>query len=252
MSDGIKRRVFLQGTAMSAGALAGPGRVIGPQPMWVEQATAEYAGTLLGTDARRPILSWVLGSDVPGARQTAYQIRVHGIWDSGKVSSARSVAVAYAGPPLQPRTRYDWQVRVWDELDRPSAWSPASWWETALLGTGWQAQWIGAPSPQPPPGLTGASWIWTATAPPGTRWFRGAFDFPGTRAKIVATADDDFTLYVGGQQILHAPEATDGWKTALTAELPSLSGRVVIAAAATNRGTPGVTNPAGLDRKSVV
>ncbi|MBP2325383.1 alpha-L-rhamnosidase [Kibdelosporangium banguiense] len=248
MSEGMNRRVFLQGTAMSAGALAGPGRVIGPQRVWVEQTSAEYAVRLLGTDVLQPRLSWVLGSDAPGARQTAYQIRVHGIWDSGKVSSAKSVAVPYAGPPLRPRTRYDWQVRVWDELDRPSEWGPAGWWETALLGSAWQAQWIGAPAPEAPPGLQGASWIWTAASPPGTRWLRGSFELPATvsGARIVATADDDFTLFVGGQQILHAPEATDSWRTGLTAQLPELSGRVVIAAVATNRGVAGSTNPAGL------
>jgi alpha-L-rhamnosidase len=251
MGDGVNRRVFLQGAAVSTGGLAfsrGRDRPLGA--LSVDRTTVEYADTLLGTDVLTPRLSWVLGADVNGVRQTAYQIRVNGVWDSGKVSSDRSVNVPYSGPPLRPRTRYSWQVRVWDAQDRPSDWSPVRWWETGLLGQAWQARWIGGPAPAAPPGLDGASWIWspgatTSSAPIGPRWFRAAADLPQGRATIVATADDDFTLYVDGQQVLYAPEATDSWKTGLTADL-DVQGRVVFAAVATNRGASGSGNPAGL------
>lgn len=251
MSRGVNRRVFLQGSALGAGAFALPERVIRPQSIWVERTTVEYAETLLGTDVARPLLTWQIGTDRNAMRQTAYQVRVHGVWDSGKVSSTRSVAVPYAGPPLRPKTRYNWQVRIWDADNKPSEWSAARWWETGFLGTAWQARWIGAPEPEAPPTFTGASWIWspgatTSTAPIGPRWFRGVVDLPtGTKARIVATADDDFTLYVQGQQVLHAPQTTDGWRTARTADI-TVGGRVVVAAVATNRGTSGVGNPAGL------
>jgi alpha-L-rhamnosidase len=264
MSEGVNRRIFLQGAVVSTGALAFPAepdRVIKPRALSVERTTVEYAQNLLGTDVANPRLSWVHGTDQNGMRQSAYQVRVNGVWDSGKVSSDRSVAVAYAGPPLRPRTRYDWQVRVWDAQDRASDWSPAGWWETGFLGQSWQARWIGGAAPEAPPGFDGASWIWSAgadtnTAPVGPRWFRAGLDVPAgvTRARIVATADDDFTLYVAGQQVLFAPEATDSWKTALTADVTQLvqAGRVVVAAVATNRGSGGTGNPAGLLVRLVV
>src|SRR5882762_8760846 len=129
MGEGVNRRVFLQGAAVSTGALAlptGPDRLA--SALSVERTTVEYEETLLGTDIANPRLSWVLATGLDGMRQTAYQVRVNGVWDSGKVFSDRSVNVPYAGPPLRPRTRYSWQVRVWDAQDRPSDWSPVRWW----------------------------------------------------------------------------------------------------------------------------
>ncbi|XKK61638.1 hypothetical protein HFP71_01340 [Streptomyces sp. ARC32] len=70
-----------------------------------------------------------------------------------------------------------------------------------------------------------------------------------------ATADDDFTLYVHGQQVLHAPRQTDGWRTGRTADVTetvrSAGDGVVVAALATNR--PGAAvNPGGLLARLVV
>jgi alpha-L-rhamnosidase len=75
-----------------------------------------------------------------------------------------------------------------------------------------------------------------------------------TRALLVATADDDFTLYLDGHQVLHAPEQVDGWKAGRFAEVTGRvhAGRpVVLAALATNRGGAGV-NPGGLLARLVV
>ena len=35
------------------------------------------------------------------------------VWDSGKVTSAQSLNVKYAGPAVKPSTRYWWRVEVW-------------------------------------------------------------------------------------------------------------------------------------------
>ncbi|MCT2586296.1 glycoside hydrolase family 78 protein [Actinophytocola gossypii] len=262
MSSGVNRRTFIHGSA-AAGALATtiattaraaaePGRHRGR--LRVDRTTVEYAETLLGTDVTAPRLSWELDTDQHGARQTAYQVRIAGVWDSGKVRSDRTVGIPYGGPPLRPRTRYTWQVRVWDDQDRVSGWSPARWWETGFLDTPWQARWIGAPAPEAPPAFDGASWIWSADAttegaPVGARWLRGSVDVPAevTRARVVATADDDFTLYLDGQQVLHAPEQVDGWKAGLLGDVTARvrAGETVLAAVAHNRGGSSV-NPAGL------
>ncbi|MEN8652067.1 glycoside hydrolase family 78 protein [Streptomyces sp. 21So2-11] len=62
------------------------------------------------------------------------------------------------------------------------------------------------------------------------------------------TADDDFTLYIDGKQVLNQPQRTDSWRTAHTADVTdpvrAAGGQVVVAVLATNRGA--APNPAGL------
>jgi alpha-L-rhamnosidase len=271
MSEGMKRRTFLRGSAAGAGSLALPitsgltasAETAGRTGPAILRTTVEYAPNLLGTDVTAPRLSWVV-TPTAGSRQTAYQVRVDGVWDSGKVTSADTVGVPYAGPALAPHTRYRWRVRIWDERDRVSAWSPMSWWETGFLGNPWQARWIGGGPVEEPPGFDGASWVWspgatTSGAPLEPRWFRCHVELPAgaavTRARLVATADDDFTLHLNGQQVTHAPEQVDGWKAGrfadVTEQVRASNGRFVLAAVATNRGNVAV-NPAGLLVRLVV
>ncbi|MEV7085170.1 family 78 glycoside hydrolase catalytic domain [Streptomyces sp. NPDC093085] len=237
----------------------------------IVSTTVEYADHVLGTDVAAPLLSWVLDGG-RGARQSGYQIRAATgpralsagrrlLWDTGRVASDRTVAVAYAGPALPPRTRCHWQVRVWDAEGRASAWSEPRWWETALGTEPWQARWIGADQPPAPPGFDGAAWIWTADAstegaPLGSRWFRAALELPAAgdiaRATLLATADDDFTLHLNGRQVIGIPEEVDAWRTGRTADVTAAlrtaatdGAPAVLAAVATNRGSAAV-NPAGL------
>ncbi|MCR3751879.1 glycoside hydrolase family 78 protein [Lentzea californiensis] len=250
----MRRRVFLRTSAVGLTATALPVGVANAAPperaggVRVVRTTVEYAETLLGTDVTAPRLGWVLAADGTGARQTAYQVEVGtalgraDVWQSGKVGSDRTTGVAYAGKELKPRTRYHWRVRVWDGANRPSAWSTANWWETALLGTPWQARWIGAEDTSI--GFAGARWIWSATTPAESRWFRTSVDLPAdaVRARLVATADDDFTLYVNGSEVVHVPEQVDVWKIGQRADVTRLAGRrIVLAARATNRSA----GPAG-------
>ncbi|PWK83812.1 alpha-L-rhamnosidase [Lentzea atacamensis] len=251
----MRRRVFLKTSAVGLSATALPVGVAQAEQekasgLRVVRTTVEYAETLLGTDVTAPRLGWVLEAGGTGARQTAYQVEVGtapgraDVWQSGKVSSDRTTGIPCGGKALGPRTRYHWRVRVWDGAGRRSAWSTDSWWETALLGTPWQARWIGAPDTSI--GFTGASWIWSATTPPESRWFRTRVDLPAdaVRARLVATADDDFTLYVNGSEALHVPEQTDVWKVGQRADVTRLvqGRRIVLAVRATNRSA----GPAGL------
>ncbi|WP_240783629.1 family 78 glycoside hydrolase catalytic domain [Stenotrophobium rhamnosiphilum] len=112
----------------------------------------EYAKQPIGIDVLHPRLTWKIPSTGDG-RQSAYQIRVAtsasgferaALWDSGRVKSAESVQLPYAGPALTSRTRYWWQVRTWDGKGQASEWSEASFWEMGLLAkSDWSAQWIG-------------------------------------------------------------------------------------------------------------
>ena len=140
-----------------AGVLTGTAR---PAPtdstLRVDQLRTEYLSNPLGTDVRRPRLSWRLVSTRRNTVQTAYEIAVSNdsaglaagrsaLWTSGRVSSDQSVFVEYGGVPLRSATRYYWHVRVWDGT-RESEWSAPSWWETGLLDrSDWTARWIRPP-----------------------------------------------------------------------------------------------------------
>ncbi len=130
----------------------------------------EYAEDPIGLDEPAPRFSWLLdpgevspvgrgpqgGTDSDPVAQTAYQVIVASdadtlaagsgdIWDSGKVTSARTIQVEYAGPPLASATRCVWAVRTWNAAGEVSDWSPAATFETGLLrAEDWGgAIWIG-------------------------------------------------------------------------------------------------------------
>ncbi|RYG56718.1 hypothetical protein EON80_29055, partial [bacterium] len=104
----------------------------------------------------RPALSWQMVSTEQGKTQKAYRVLVASslnelkrnkgdFWDSGKVVSSNCTMVQYAGSPLKSRTQAFWKVMIWDEKDKPSAWTrPASWAMGLLQPNDWSAKWIGA------------------------------------------------------------------------------------------------------------
>jgi alpha-L-rhamnosidase len=106
----------------------------------------------LGIDEPAPRLSWMLHAERRGTMQSAYEIRVarsigelgrRPVWSTGKVASSESVNLPYGGPALEPRTRYHWQVRSWDDRGRASDWSAPAYWETGLMGAAqWKSKWI--------------------------------------------------------------------------------------------------------------
>ncbi len=118
----------------------------------------EYVTDPTGLDVSvlRPRLSWRLPGDVPGQRQTAWQVLAASspglldpdhadLWNSGTVVSGQSVQVVYGGRSLRPRQEVWWKVRIWDRHGRVSAWSDAARWETGIHPSRWQAAWIGSP-----------------------------------------------------------------------------------------------------------
>jgi alpha-L-rhamnosidase len=122
------------------------------QQLRVEALRVEYQQNPVGLDVRAPRLSWRIQATRRGTMQSAYQIRVATdstslerapFWNTEKVQSAASILRPYGGPALRSGTRYYWQVRVWDDSGRASAWSAPGFWEMGLLDRGdWTAQWI--------------------------------------------------------------------------------------------------------------
>ncbi|WP_245953157.1 family 78 glycoside hydrolase catalytic domain [Alteromonas aestuariivivens] len=105
----------------------------------------------------RPALSWHANVK----KQSAYQIQVASsesvlqsgapdYWDSGKVSSGRSVNILYQGQPLAARAPVYWRVKVWsEELPSGSGWSNTGYWEMGLVNkTDWQAKWVQVANPE--------------------------------------------------------------------------------------------------------
>lgn len=101
----------------------------------------EYLENPIGIDEKHPRFSWRMESDNQNVLQTAYEIKIDGIWESGKIESDKCIGVCYEGELLKPMTEYVWSVRVWDNHGEVSQWSQASF-ETALMNKGWEAKWI--------------------------------------------------------------------------------------------------------------
>jgi len=114
----------------------------------------EYTETPLGIDVTLPRFSWQMRApaDARGVAQRAFRIVVRDreenvVWDTGQVESDRSVHIVYAGRPLEPTTRYDWEVTIRGEDDTSAA--ASSWFETGLMNadpdrSAWDgATWIG-------------------------------------------------------------------------------------------------------------
>ncbi|HYO23519.1 MAG TPA: family 78 glycoside hydrolase catalytic domain, partial [Lacipirellulaceae bacterium] len=117
----------------------------------------EHAVDPLGVDVPRPRLSWVVQSDRRNQRQSAYRIlaasteaalaRDEGnLWDSGRVESADTLHIPYAGAPLRTSQQVFWKVRSWDADGVEGPWSePAVWTMGVAEPASWQAKWIRAP-----------------------------------------------------------------------------------------------------------
>ncbi len=162
-SSGVIRLIFrgiLPTIWVLAGLLlVGCGRGSGIHPAGLR---CEYRVNPMGIDTPHPRLSWILESGERGQRQSAYRILVaHSsaglvreeglLWDSGRVESAESLHIAYAGQSLHSGQRCFWKVRVWGRDGRPSRWSAPAFWETALLHQDdWKGIWIsdGRPIPE--------------------------------------------------------------------------------------------------------
>ncbi len=121
-------------------------------PFRLDGLQVEYMETPLGIDVAEPRFSWKMVSDKYGQRQEACRIDVweaatgKTVWSSDPVPSDVSVGVVYRGTALQPATRYNWKVTVWN-ADRDSS-AAESWFETGLMDSGWSdAKWISSGQP---------------------------------------------------------------------------------------------------------
>jgi len=111
----------------------------------------------LGIATLIPRLSWKIVTEKNGTVQKAYQIlaasdslllneRDADLWNSGKIVSDTSVLVPWSGKKLEARSVGYWKVRIWDENDTATAWSPVAGFSVGLqAGEDWHAAYIGLP-----------------------------------------------------------------------------------------------------------
>ncbi len=232
----------------------------------IERLRTEYLENPLGIDTALPRLSWILAAsgDARGTAQSAYQILVASsadklaqdagdLWDSGRIESAVSTQIPYAGKPLATREECFWKVRVWDQNGEASAWSePAHWTMGILNSADWKAKWIGLDGDASPVMLADTNWIWypegkaDKEVPVGDRYFRRTFDIPTDRqvkrARYLATADNQCKAFINSRDI----GGRDNYRTVKDSELTCdiRPGRNLLAVIGMNKGNE--PNPAGI------
>lgn len=99
-----------------------------------------------GIDNKSPVFHYTCSSEAAGKSITACQAMVSldgcVVWDSGRQPFPGVPYIHYGGETLQPMSRYQVQVRVWDENGLEGPWSQSVCFETALMDRGFHAQWI--------------------------------------------------------------------------------------------------------------
>ncbi|MFJ8794352.1 family 78 glycoside hydrolase catalytic domain [Streptomyces sp. NPDC102462] len=150
----------------------------------------EHLDDPLGLGESAPRLSWRLPSHTTA--QQAYRVRLDTDEDTGWVSSADSVLVAWPFAPVEAQRRVRWQVRVRTDAGE-SAWSEWAAFETGLLHPAdWTARWI-----RPAEGIV---------APAGQR---PAYELnttvhmgkPVSRARLNATAHGIYEVFLGSHRV---------------------------------------------------
>ena len=115
---------------------------------------SEYLKNPISIDTSTPRFSWILEHEERNQYQSAYQMiissdlalstsEIGDIWDSGKVTSKKSINIRFQGKSLESNKHYYWRVKWWDKDGLESAFSEISTFGMALLEEyDWKAKWI--------------------------------------------------------------------------------------------------------------
>lgn len=106
----------------------------------------EHLENPLGIDAKSPRLTWNLAGCADVSAQRSYRVIVGtdsnavvsgrgNVWESGTTESDK-MKVLVPESSLKPFTRYFWAVKIWDDKNRASDQSIASF-ETGLMSSNW-------------------------------------------------------------------------------------------------------------------
>lgn len=167
----------------------------------LEKLRCENEENPMGLEIKKPQLSWQMKSTLRGVKQTAYQILVAdneadlkkdngNFWNSGMVKTNKSFNIIYEGKTLESRKKYFWKVKVWNEKNKPTAFSETANWETAFIERkDWSAHWIGKNSVE--------------SNPPKSIELQKEFNLAkrATRARIYVTSVGAYHLIFNGKKI---------------------------------------------------
>jgi len=179
------------------------------QTLTIAGLRTEYLPNPDGIADPAPRLSWRLESQARNVRQTAYQILAAStpqqlavnkgdLWDTGKIASRQTIQIPYSGSRLASRRQVFWKVRVWDQDNKPSAYSDPARWSMGLLSpSDWQAGWIGHRDPTPL--HTSRQQLYL----PPPRYYRKPFRSaqPVKRAMLYASALGIYDAYLNGKRV---------------------------------------------------
>lgn len=169
----------------------------------VVKLVTEYHINPIGIDVEKPRFSWQIQSDEENVAQSAYEIRVASspkefnkksslLWASGKVESDQSVNVEYNGTDLKSSERAYWQVRIWDNKGKATAWSEPAFWEMGILDPSvWSASYIAMDD------------ITTEKKSHPSQYFRNEFSTQKSiqSARVYVTSLGVYELYINGNKV---------------------------------------------------
>ncbi|MFD1630150.1 glycoside hydrolase family 78 protein [Pseudopedobacter beijingensis] len=158
----------------------------------------------MGLGVTHPRFTWQLHNNKRGVVQTAYEINVRQdnteIWNSGKIISDSSVMLVYKGPVLKSNTKYSWDVKVWDNIQKDPVQSETATFHTGFfITTDWKAKWIA-------PGFAED----TINRP--SPYFRKEFNTEKSikSANLFVTSHGMYEAYINGKRVGDA-YFTPGW-----------------------------------------
>jgi alpha-L-rhamnosidase len=171
----------------------------------VQELRCEYLVNPGGIDVERPRLSWMLSPTAGIRGQSGYRVLVASsrealqkdqgdLWDSGRVTSAQSTWIEYAGKKLESRQQGFWKVRVWSDSGKASSWSARASWSMGLLqASDWHSKWIGERRPD---GIAEGT-------PLPSPWLRKTFDLRQKPKRAVAHVNPlgYYELSINGRKV---------------------------------------------------
>lgn len=125
---------------------------IAVQAQILEDLCCDHLTNPIGIDENNPRLSWRIVSAGENISQASYSIIISeslsniqrgkgDIWQSGRIYSNKNLVI-YKGKQLKPKSRYYWNVIVWDNKGQKYLCRETPFFETGKMNEKWQAKWI--------------------------------------------------------------------------------------------------------------